>query len=179
MSALCALPGGLGRFLPCNIGANHCRLRHVGWEKCGHGLTSRPKETSSAHFLSERPVLFGYPPKSGRALLERTLPLTCRAARFARKVPLGDFLLLGMLLAWLLNVEKKLALCMLLLVLMLPAVLWLWVVVLVWESLDCLGASPTQQKNPASRVFQGVLRDQPRHRVWKRLRVGDFFTWSK
>ena len=38
MRALCALPGGIGRFLPCRIGANHCRLRHTGWEKCGHGL---------------------------------------------------------------------------------------------------------------------------------------------
>ena len=47
----CALPGGLGRFLPCGIGADHCRLRHIGWEKCGHGLTSRPRETSSVHFL--------------------------------------------------------------------------------------------------------------------------------
>ena len=36
------LPGGLGRFLPCRIGANHCRLRSIGWERCGHGLTSRP-----------------------------------------------------------------------------------------------------------------------------------------
>ena len=24
------LPGGLGRFLPCKIGAHHCRLRHLG-----------------------------------------------------------------------------------------------------------------------------------------------------
>ena len=24
------LPGGLGRFLPCSIGANQCRLRHMG-----------------------------------------------------------------------------------------------------------------------------------------------------
>ena len=35
------LPGGLGRFVPCSSGANHCRLRHIGWEKCGHGVTSR------------------------------------------------------------------------------------------------------------------------------------------
>ena len=27
------LPGGLGRFVPCGTGANHCRLWHVGWEK--------------------------------------------------------------------------------------------------------------------------------------------------
>ena len=40
--SLCLLPGGLGRFVPCSVGANHCRLRHIGWEKCGHGLTSRP-----------------------------------------------------------------------------------------------------------------------------------------
>ena len=28
--ALRMLPGGLGRFLPGDIGANHCRLRHIG-----------------------------------------------------------------------------------------------------------------------------------------------------
>ena len=37
------LPFGLRRFVPCDIGADHCRLRHIGWwERCGHGLTSRP-----------------------------------------------------------------------------------------------------------------------------------------
>ena len=30
MRSLCLLPGGLGRFVPCSIGANHCRLRHIG-----------------------------------------------------------------------------------------------------------------------------------------------------
>ena len=45
MRSLCLLPGGLRRFVPCSIGANHCRLRHIGWEKCGHGLTSRPRES--------------------------------------------------------------------------------------------------------------------------------------
>ena len=30
--ALGDLPGGLGRFLPCRAGANHCRLRSIGWE---------------------------------------------------------------------------------------------------------------------------------------------------
>ena len=46
MRSLCLLPGGLGRFLPCSIGANHCRLR----EKCSHGLTSRPRESASEGF---------------------------------------------------------------------------------------------------------------------------------
>ena len=53
MRSLCLLLGGLRRFVPCSIGANHCRLRHVGWEKCGHGLTSRPRETASEPFLHE------------------------------------------------------------------------------------------------------------------------------
>ena len=48
---LALLPGGLVRFMPCHIGADHCRLRHSGWEKCGHGLTSRPRETSHPGFF--------------------------------------------------------------------------------------------------------------------------------
>ena len=30
LRSLCLLPGGLRRFVPCSIGANHCRLRHIG-----------------------------------------------------------------------------------------------------------------------------------------------------
>ena len=52
MRSLCLLPGGLGRFVPCSIGANHCRFRHIGWEKRGHGLTSRPRESASEPFLA-------------------------------------------------------------------------------------------------------------------------------
>ena len=33
LRALRFLPGGLGRFIPCRIGANHCRLRAIGWER--------------------------------------------------------------------------------------------------------------------------------------------------
>ena len=81
------LPGGLGRFVPCSIGANHCRLRHVGWVKCGHGLTSRPRESASELFLDELLGLFRYPPRSGRALLAGTLHLRYCAARFACRTP--------------------------------------------------------------------------------------------
>ena len=28
-----SLLGGFDRFFPCRIGGNHCRLRHIGWEK--------------------------------------------------------------------------------------------------------------------------------------------------
>ena len=52
---------GLGRFVPCSKGANHCSLLHIGWERCGHGLTSRPRESASEPFFNELLRLFGYP----------------------------------------------------------------------------------------------------------------------
>ena len=76
-----------GRFVTCSIGANHCRLRHIGWEKCGHGLTSRPRESASLHFLDELLALFRYPSGSGRALLDGTLPLRYCSTRFACLTP--------------------------------------------------------------------------------------------
>ena len=87
MRSLCLLLGGLGRFVPCSIGVNHCRLRHIGWEKCGHGLTSRPRESASLHFLDELLALFRYPSGSGRALLAGTLPLRYCSTRFACMTP--------------------------------------------------------------------------------------------
>ena len=87
LRALCALPGALGRFIPCAIGANHNGLRHIGWVKSAHGLTSRPRETSDIRFLDELLFLFGYPPMSGGALLRGTLPLRYFTSRFAHKVP--------------------------------------------------------------------------------------------
>ena len=87
MRSLCLLPGGLGRFVACSIGAHHCRLRQKGWEKCGHGLTSRPRESASAPFLHELLGHFRYPAGSGCALHAGTLPLRYCAARFARLTP--------------------------------------------------------------------------------------------
>ena len=69
------------------IGANHCRLRHIGWSKSCHGLTSRPRETSSVGFLDELLVLFCYSAASGADLLAGTLPLRYFSVSFARKVP--------------------------------------------------------------------------------------------
>ena len=81
------LPFGLRRFIPCVFGANHCRLRHIGWERCGHGLTSRPRESSSVDFLEKLLVMFGYPDRSAAALLAGGLPLRYCSARFAWKLP--------------------------------------------------------------------------------------------
>ena len=43
--ALAKLPGGLRRFLPCGVGSHMSRLRHLGWNQCSHGLTSRPLDS--------------------------------------------------------------------------------------------------------------------------------------
>ena len=87
MRSLCLLPGGLGRVVPCSIGANHCRLRHLGWERCCHGLTSRPRESASAPFLDQLLSLFHYPSGSSGALLAGTLPSRYCSFKFAAKTP--------------------------------------------------------------------------------------------
>ena len=81
------MPGGLARFLPCRIGAHHCRLRHVGWEKCGHGLTSRPRETSEPTFLDSLLGVFGNPAGSGAVLLAGDLPLRYYSGSFVLRKP--------------------------------------------------------------------------------------------
>ena len=87
LRALTKLPGGLGRFIPGRIGANHGRLRHVGWEKCCHGLTCRPLESSGEGFLSDFLGLLGYPSGSGQALLDGTLQLKYHNFPFANRKP--------------------------------------------------------------------------------------------
>ena len=87
LRALTKLPGGLGRFLPGRIGANHGRLRHVGWEKCCHGLTCRPRESSGEGFLCDLLSLLGYPSGSGSALLDGTLKLRYHTFPCARRKP--------------------------------------------------------------------------------------------
>ena len=56
-------------------------------EKCGHGLTSRPRESASKLLLNELLSLFRYPSRSGRALLNGTLPLRYCVVRFAHSTP--------------------------------------------------------------------------------------------
>ena len=95
MRSLCLLPGGLGRFVPCSIGANHCRLRHIGWGKSGHGLTYRPRESASELFLDELSSLFRYLAGSGRALLAGTLLFRYCIVRFACRTPTWRLLVPG------------------------------------------------------------------------------------
>ena len=84
-----AVPFGPGIDIWCScrfIGAYHCRLRHIGWERCGHGLASRPRESTSEGFLDQL-LLFQYPRKSSRELLDATLPLRYCSTWFACRAP--------------------------------------------------------------------------------------------
>ena len=49
------LPGGFAGFIPCQPIAHYARLVHVGWTQCGHGLSSRPRE--SCDILLVHPLL--------------------------------------------------------------------------------------------------------------------------
>ena len=87
LRALGQLPGGLGRFIPCRFGANHCRLCALEWEQYGHGLTSTPHEAIDTGFLDDLLVLFGYPADSGESLVAGTLRRRYCQVSFAAKKP--------------------------------------------------------------------------------------------
>ena len=85
--ALRGLPGGLKRFVPGRIGGNHCRLRRIGWEQCGHGLSCRPQESRNHEFLDALLVLFGYEKGAAGALVRGSLRLRYCKRPFARLFP--------------------------------------------------------------------------------------------
>ena len=161
------LPGGLGRFLPGDIGANHCRFWPIGWEKCSHGLMSRPRETSSVWFLDELLVLFGYPAASGSDLLTGTLLLRYYSESFVRSIPtwwrlhesgnVASFLASGKLVRG--------GPCAL------SAALGCAGVCVARGSGGGVKRDRLYRKTPAHLAGQGISGVQVRPRVWKRLRI--------
>ena len=85
--ALGKLEGGLGRFLPCQVGTHLSRLRHLGWNHCSHGLTSRPLETCHHRCLSAVCGILGYPKGSAAELLDGVLKLRCCSTPFSHRFP--------------------------------------------------------------------------------------------
>ena len=85
--ALGKLPGGLGRFLPCQVGTHLSRLRHLGWNQCSHGLTSRPLESCHHRCLSAVCGILGHPKGSAAELLDGALKLRCCATPFSNRFP--------------------------------------------------------------------------------------------
>ena len=85
--ALGKLPGGLARFLPCQVGSHLSRLRHLGWNQCSHGLTSRPLESCHHLCLSAICGVLGYPRGSAAELLDGVLKLRCCSTPFSQRFP--------------------------------------------------------------------------------------------
>ena len=85
--ALGHLPGGLSRFIPCQPGAHHARLSHLGWGRYGHGLTSRPRESCDHRFLTPLLDFFGYPDGAVTELVNGTLKLRYSLHSFLQEDP--------------------------------------------------------------------------------------------
>ena len=85
--ALGHLPGGLARFIPCQPSAHYARLSHLGWERYGHGLSSRPRESCDHQFLTPLLNFFGYPDGAVTELFNGTLKLRYSSTPFSKKFP--------------------------------------------------------------------------------------------
>ena len=85
--ALAKVPGGLGRFMPCNLGSLLSRLRHVGWNQCSHGLDSRPLESCHHQCLGALCGVLGHPKGSALELLDGTLKLRYCTDLFTNRFP--------------------------------------------------------------------------------------------
>ena len=85
------LHGGLGRFLPCEVGTHFSMLRHVGWERRSHGLTSRPLESCHHQCLKAVCGLLGYPAGAAAELLDGSVKLRCCTTLFGKRIPSWSF----------------------------------------------------------------------------------------
>ena len=55
---------------------------HVGWGQCGHGLSSRPRESCDLEFLTPLLDFFGYPDGAATELFNGTLKLRYSSTKF-------------------------------------------------------------------------------------------------
>ena len=94
--ALVKLPGGLGRFLPCGVGSHMSRLRHLGWNQCSHGLTSRPLASCHHQCLGAVCGVLGYNKGAASERLDGTLKLRYCTTIFLLLYPHGYYLGLAM-----------------------------------------------------------------------------------
>ena len=60
---------------------------HVGWGQCGHGLSSRPRESCHLHIPTPLLDFFGYPDGATTELFSGTLKLRYSSTPFSKKLP--------------------------------------------------------------------------------------------
>ena len=85
--ALVKLPGGVGSFLPCSVGKHMSKSRHIGWDQCSHGLTSRQLESCHHQYLLAVCWVWGFLEGAAADLLDGTLKLRYCTTVFTRTVP--------------------------------------------------------------------------------------------
>ena len=86
------IPGCIGRFLPCTVGGHFSRMRHLGWEQCSHGLTSRSLESCHHRCLEAVCGLLVYPAGAAAELLDGSSELPCCTNPFPERFLSGLFL---------------------------------------------------------------------------------------
>ena len=59
----------------------------MGWWQCGHGLSSRPRESCDLQFLTPLLKFFGYPDGAATELFNGTLKLRYFSTPFSKKFP--------------------------------------------------------------------------------------------
>ena len=72
--------------MPRYLGPHMSWLRHLGWNQCSHGLSSRPLESCHHQFQAVCGVL-GYPEGSALELLDGTLKLRYCTEVFTMRFP--------------------------------------------------------------------------------------------
>ena len=73
--------------MPCQVGTHLSRLRHLGWNQCSHGLSSRPLESCHHRCLCAVCGILGYPKGSAAELLDGALKLRCCTTPFSKRFP--------------------------------------------------------------------------------------------
>ena len=106
--ASCQLLGGIGRFVPCRIGANHCRLWGLGWEQSWSWSDFWASEGCRGCWVSGSSlVLFWYPAHSGADSVAGTFRFRfCQVSFLIKKPTWGvchgreGLLLFSLILSW-------------------------------------------------------------------------------
>ena len=175
--ALVGLLGGIRRFVSCDVGAHHCKLRHIGWERMWSWPYIRPRESASEGFLKQLLVLFGYPLWFCCCVIGWSVTLSVTALVVLHVgFPLGVFLLGVMFSVLLLSVLVLERFRGAFTLIVLSCLAWLVVLEfsMVGESLWALKEVDYTEK--IQHTFAGFGRDvssQSRPRVWKRLRLSE------
>ena len=78
--------GGFSRFITCQPGTHSTRLIHLGGQ-CGHGLTSKPRQSVEMPVTQALLDFFGYPDGAALKLFSCTLELRYSSTSFARRSP--------------------------------------------------------------------------------------------